>query len=205
MKRSKGIIKVSFVLLLLLFNSCKNDIAPTSTVNKGALVIASDPQGAEIYLEDQNTGEITPAEFKDLTAGDYKVTLKLSPFNDSTFNVNIQNDLSRSISINLVFPFKIETSYQIVPITYSLGSITSDTTIFFHFFFEQAIILNDISVYADSLVMVYGYGNKEMPKNSSLDFDGLPFFPGNYNIIFSGTITGYDTTTFRSTTHLNFK
>lgn len=85
------------VTSLLLF-SCSSEENPVTPL-KGNIYIESSPQGAEIWINGENTELITPNSVKDLTAGNYLITLKLQNYNDTTFSVIVNEGKLTSVSI----------------------------------------------------------------------------------------------------------
>ena len=62
---------------------------------RGSIFIQSVPSGAEIYVGDKFTNKYTPDTVKSLISGTYKVTLKYTGYNDTTFYVDVsQNTMS---------------------------------------------------------------------------------------------------------------
>lgn len=58
----------------------------------GSITLRSDPSGAEIFLDGENTGQKTPAEFSDLERGIYQFALKLDLYDDSEFQISLDKD-----------------------------------------------------------------------------------------------------------------
>jgi hypothetical protein len=79
-----------FILVLLLgaiFISCEDsttDPIPTT----GTIYVESDPTGAEIWLDDVNTGVVTPGRV-DADPGAHIVTLKKAGYGDLSINVGV--------------------------------------------------------------------------------------------------------------------
>lgn len=73
----------------------------TPKEKKGSIFIASDPAGAQIFLDSINTGKITPDSIIDIAAGDHKITLKKNNYIDTTLIVTVQEDQAVSKSITL--------------------------------------------------------------------------------------------------------
>lgn len=75
------------VLLGLVFISCEDsttDPLPTT----GTIYIESEPSGAEIWLDDVNTGVVTPGRV-DADPGAHIVTLKLEGYGELSINVSV--------------------------------------------------------------------------------------------------------------------
>ncbi|MCP5061509.1 MAG: PEGA domain-containing protein [Ignavibacteriae bacterium] len=85
MKMNKKII-LAFIFLSLMFTTCIDEhILP----NFGHVSITSDPVGAAIYKNGDNTGKITPANFDELLSGSYNFSLRLGSFIDTSFSVQL--------------------------------------------------------------------------------------------------------------------
>ena len=67
----------------------------------GNIFIQSNPPGADIYLSDKSTGKTTPDTLKNLAAGTYKITLKLTAYNDTSFYTNVYQNTTTSANITL--------------------------------------------------------------------------------------------------------
>lgn len=95
----------SFIKILVLFtifiiaNSCVEDHVMPKI---GTVFITSDPIGAKIFLDDEDQNMQTPDSLNNLLEGEYKITLKLNEFNDTTFNINVKNhsNISENIYLN---------------------------------------------------------------------------------------------------------
>ena len=118
--------------------SVKN-ITMVKSIDYGDLYIQSSPPGAGIYLNNNNTGKITPDSIKHLEVGNYNITLKLPDYVDTSFSVNIQKDLviSENIALREKLPVQLDTLY------YSL-SLLGQTWITFSF--NQDITLDKVEV-----------------------------------------------------------
>ena len=88
-------MKKLFILPLLLavgifFAGCEDTATdPIVTVVKGSVYIQSTPVGAQIWVNNVNSGKITPDTIKNLDSGNVAITLKLAGYLDSTITVNI--------------------------------------------------------------------------------------------------------------------
>ena len=77
-----------------------------SNTPQGEIFLDSSPGGAEIFLNGTNTGKLTPDTLKNLTVGEYAITLKHEDYMDTTFTVPLsQNEkISRFITLKLLPP-----------------------------------------------------------------------------------------------------
>lgn len=62
------------------------------TVFNGKIIVLSNPPGADIFLNDQNTSKITPDSILNLKYGTYFLSLKLKDYLDTTITVNLLKD-----------------------------------------------------------------------------------------------------------------
>lgn len=68
---------------------------------RGDLFLDSEPQGAEIFLQNESTDEFTPATLTGIPIGNYAVTLKLKNYYDTTFTVSVSANQETSKTILL--------------------------------------------------------------------------------------------------------
>lgn len=64
----------------------------TKIIDRGNLFIESQPSGAQIFLEGNNTGDVTPDTISSLETGNYDLTLKLPGYYDTTFSMTVLKD-----------------------------------------------------------------------------------------------------------------
>lgn len=65
----------------------------------GTIFITSDPIGSEIYLNDENTGKVTPDSLTELLSGEYRINLLMNEFIDSSFIVDITENQNLQFDI----------------------------------------------------------------------------------------------------------
>ncbi len=103
MKR-KSIIIVVTIFLLLLILSCEKEVSRSVPVLPqpigGTLVISSIPDSAQIYLDGKTTGLFTPDSITWLEVKNYKVTLKKELYLDTTFQINIEQNITKKVKID---------------------------------------------------------------------------------------------------------
>ena len=58
--------------------------AQTTLSQLGTLAITSEPAGATIWLDGENTGEVTPKNFS-VESGNHTITLQFTDYSDTTF------------------------------------------------------------------------------------------------------------------------
>jgi len=91
--QSKSNIRVLLVMLIfLIYLGCEKEIsttAPDEEIPQGFLYVESQPLGSTIYLNDKNTGRITPGLVPYLESGNYKLSLKKKYLRDTTISVTL--------------------------------------------------------------------------------------------------------------------
>lgn len=98
----KKIIFLSLVFLLGVFIiSCDDTTTDPILPDTGNIVVNSTPQGAQIWLDDVNTNQVTPHTFADKDVAVYKVTLKLENYADTTLFVDVVKDQDATINPTL--------------------------------------------------------------------------------------------------------
>ncbi|MGE5498091.1 MAG: PEGA domain-containing protein, partial [Syntrophothermus sp.] len=100
------IIKIYLLALLMLpliAASCEEPISvsqPEPPVSTGMLIINSVPPGAKIFLNDKNTGRLTPDSVRWLDENVYKVTLKLYLHKDTVFYAKAEENKINQVSVD---------------------------------------------------------------------------------------------------------
>ena len=95
---SKVIPLILSIFLALVMSTCvENHVLPSFA----KLFISSDPSGAEIYLNDNNTGKVTPDSLVELLSGEYTVSLKYPMFNDSNITILLEDDQRLDLNVLL--------------------------------------------------------------------------------------------------------
>jgi hypothetical protein len=158
-----------FLLSLILF-SC-NEESNISPILSGELFIDSEPEGAEIFLLGENTNEVTPHLFTNLESGDYIVTLKKSPFQDTSFTTIVHQNLRTSEYI--VFNLSIEvTSFSHTIIDTIIVFFPLDTIkqiVVFNGKFNQDLIFENVNILAPwGTSGDFPYNDTLIGKNSSI-------------------------------------
>ncbi len=102
MKSSISILIILF--LTTLFISCNKEVSTSPpdliSKNSGKLFVDSKPSRAKIYLNNINTGYLTPDTIPYLDMGIYKLTAKLPLFKDSSEFVSIIKDSLTSVFLD---------------------------------------------------------------------------------------------------------
>jgi hypothetical protein len=85
----KVLLSVLLFGLMFFVASCDDDESTTEPViTAGTILINSQPQGAEIWLDGVNTGEVTQATI-DAEEGVHTITLKFNDYEDLEFQVSV--------------------------------------------------------------------------------------------------------------------
>ncbi len=99
----KRAFKLLFVVYLFILGGCEQDIttsAPNDGFHNGKISVKSSPPGSMIYIDDKIYGLKTPNEINWIGLGEHKITLKKQYYRDTSFKVNIQDDLLNTFDIN---------------------------------------------------------------------------------------------------------
>jgi hypothetical protein len=99
----KVIIIICLSVLYFIGIHCQKEVSVSpeeSPIHKGFINIESNPTNAKIFLNDKNTGRITPDSLRWLEAGKYKLTLKLNNWADSVFYISIDEIRRDSLYID---------------------------------------------------------------------------------------------------------
>ncbi|MFC2133058.1 two-component regulator propeller domain-containing protein [Bacteroidota bacterium] len=97
MLNTHTVLYCCIVITLFGFSSCNKDISTTPAdppVSTGKIVFNSEPQGAEIFVNEDNTARFTPDSVVFLEPGKYHITMRLYPYLDIEDSVIVQNDSS---------------------------------------------------------------------------------------------------------------
>ena len=105
----KLILLVIISIAVLLITSCDSTEDPVTSAAKGNLFLTSNPAGAEIWLAGSNTSQTTPDTVKNLDEGLYSVTLKLTDYVDTTFQVSVSSGQT-SVVTNVTLVSNVITS-----------------------------------------------------------------------------------------------
>ena len=153
----------------------------TKEILTGSLFISSEPGGAEIFLNDNNTGKTTPNTFEELLEGSYSITLKLNFYRDTTLNIEVvrQQLTSKNIILTESSPVKID--------LLTTRLYLSQTR--FTFSFDQDVLLNKVEIFEpnDGGSNVFNYNNKNIKKGSSTVIYYPKAVRGTWKLVFYGT------------------
>ncbi len=87
----------------LTVNVIQNQVEHVNVTLKplGNLRVISDPLGAQIWLNGNNSGKVTPYTFVALSPGTYDVTFKLKNYRDTTLSVVVSFGAVASLNVSL--------------------------------------------------------------------------------------------------------
>jgi len=85
---NKILLFITIISALVLIKCTENHVLPTL----GSIFVTSDPIGAEIHLDGENTGKVTPDSLVNLLSGDYTITLRMSEFNADSLSIKISDN-----------------------------------------------------------------------------------------------------------------
>ncbi|OGU54818.1 MAG: hypothetical protein A2V66_06955 [Ignavibacteria bacterium RBG_13_36_8] len=82
--------------LICIFISCEKDISTSplaDPIYHGKILLDSNPQGAVIFINGDNTGKVTPDSIGYLEPGFYQIKMRLNPYLDIVDSLNVSNDV----------------------------------------------------------------------------------------------------------------
>lgn len=97
---SRPIIILISVSVLLINIRCTEEAPTNIQPEKGSIFFDSNPQGAEIFLQNTSLGKYTPATIQNLAPDSYEVKLKFSAFTDTTLIADVKAGLKTSVFID---------------------------------------------------------------------------------------------------------
>jgi len=96
---------IFFSFLLIFIIGCDKEVSRTPVepdAPKGFIYIDSEPQGFTIYLNDRNTGRLTPDSISYIDEGDYEITLKKKYFKDTSIVVTLGLDEKQQLNVDIL-------------------------------------------------------------------------------------------------------
>jgi hypothetical protein len=100
-----GIIYLaSSLFLLFTLLGCDKEVSRSpveAEAPKGFIYVDSNPQGFTIYINDRNTGRLTPDSVSYIEAGEYEITLKKKYFKDTSVVVSLGDNEKQNLSIDI--------------------------------------------------------------------------------------------------------
>jgi len=117
MKKKINVFSFLVALMLLgFFSSCDKEVSVTPAEPPpptGKLFVDSEPQGAFIYLNGKNTGNITPDTIEWLEEKEYLLTLKKRLFKDNSVSIHVAEDSLTSYFLNYYTVYGIYGKMQV--------------------------------------------------------------------------------------------
>lgn len=99
-----GEMKLFLVLIvfsILLIVGCREDIIQfTETEKTGTLFVTSDPEGAEIFLNNLRIYKTTPDSLINLEPGNYNLRLRLNGYPEENVSVNVISGQTNFVSVS---------------------------------------------------------------------------------------------------------
>ena len=92
------------LLLVFTFLGCDKEVSRSPVeagAPKGFIYVDSNPQGFTIYLNDKNTGRLTPDSVSYIEAGEYEITLKKKYFKDTSIVVSLGENQKENVSLDI--------------------------------------------------------------------------------------------------------
>jgi PEGA domain len=157
------------------------NITMIKMIQRGDLFIRSNPSGAGIYVDNNNTGKSTPDTIKGLVVGSHDVTLKLNGYFDASLTVNIEKGSVTSENVNLSERVPIQTD------TLYYGFILLGQTRF-TFSFNQDIILDKVDIVEPGSTdkNSFDFGGEAISQGSTRNIYYPKFLSGEWQLIFYG-------------------
>jgi len=72
-----------------------------SSVERGALVVISDPMGARVYIDNQLMYDTTPLVVKDVTVGSHRVKIELENYKTWQGDIDVKPQKTALVNVNL--------------------------------------------------------------------------------------------------------
>ncbi len=147
----------------------------------GSLSIHSDPEGADIYIDNSFINQKTPAVINQLVTGEHFITLKLTDFADTTVAVQIQENktIEEFIVLRDTTPdVKIDANY----------SLKADGQIVFGFTFNQDVRFDSLIVKqpGNPDAIKLDYFHQLVLEGITIDISFPEKIVGNWTFIFYG-------------------
>ena len=73
----------------------------TPIIIRGNIYLESEPNGAQIFIDGNNTSRVTPDTLLNYPVGNHSITLKKTEYRDTTFQINVIGYLTVSKKVNL--------------------------------------------------------------------------------------------------------
>jgi PEGA domain len=171
----------TFSVIIVRNKQTTKNVTLTKEIITGSLFVSSEPSGANIFLNNNNSGKTTPSTFYDLSEGSYPVTLKLNYYRDTTVNSQIVRRQLTSENIILT---------EANPVTVS--QITTRKyvqQIRFTFSFNQDILLNKVEIFEPNSggSQTFSFSDQYIKKGSTAIANYPKVVNGTWKLVFYGT------------------
>ena len=96
---------ISFLFLVFTFLGCDKEVSRSpveADAPKGFIYVDSNPQEFIIYVNDKNTGRLTPDSVSYIEAGEYEITLKKKYYKDTSVVVLLGEDEKQNLNIDIL-------------------------------------------------------------------------------------------------------
>jgi hypothetical protein len=103
----------AFITILFfgfIFISCDEETTgpgDPDPIEEGNIFVQSTPAGAEIWLDDTNTNNVTPDTLTGIEPGTHEITLMLQDYRDTTIAVIVNANQTSSVSVTLTADFSL--------------------------------------------------------------------------------------------------
>ena len=102
--RAGILLLISSILFVIAFWGCDKEVSRSpveAEAPRGFIYVDSNPQGFTIYVNDRNTGRLTPDSISYIDAGAYEITLKKKYFKDTSVVVLLGDSEKQNLSIDI--------------------------------------------------------------------------------------------------------
>lgn len=176
-----GYNDTTFNVTIIRNQQVTKNVTLTKEITTGSLYVSSEPSGADIFLNNSNTGKTTPSTLNDITEGNYSLTLKLNYYRDTTINVQIirQQLTSKNIILTEASPVEID----------HISARIYFQQIRFSFSFNQDVLLDKVEVFEPNNggSQTINYYNQNIKKGSTTYINYPKATRGTWKLIFYGT------------------
>lgn len=123
----KKLILLLFIsIAAMIITSCDSSEDPITPALKGNIYLASNPAGAQIWLDGVNTSKTTPDTVKELDEGVHNITLKLSEYNDTTFTISVSSGQTSVVTNIMLVSNVLTTLFGPIRIYETVGTTASE-------------------------------------------------------------------------------
>lgn len=170
------------IVLIVAFTACEKEVSvtpPDTVPNRGVISVSSSPANVMIFLNDRNSGKLTPDSLRFLDPGEQKITLKKEFYKDTTLLINLGQDEKREFFVD----------YYANPSMYGNLYITSEPD-------SAVLYLNDSLLTERSPLLLTGL----IPGRYSIKYELYGHRSVSLNSIVTSSVTTNVQTILRDTT-----